>query len=86
MARSMLDDDHAVVCYEAYADAANPTISVDDSTTATGAATVTDANLVVGHIPPHAVFPGLGPIDLDASRRVFAATGVDPGGIPELAS
>jgi N-methylhydantoinase A/oxoprolinase/acetone carboxylase beta subunit len=35
------------------------------------AATVTDANLVAGHIPAGAVLPGLGALDLDAAQRVL---------------
>ncbi len=44
LAAGYLNDLYTILGNEAYADAANPTISVDDSTTATGAATVTEIN------------------------------------------
>lgn len=45
------------------------------------APTVTDANLVSGHIPADQAFAGLGGLDADAARRVFRDTGIDPGGV-----
>jgi N-methylhydantoinase A/oxoprolinase/acetone carboxylase beta subunit len=43
--------------------------------------TVTDANLVVGHIPSGVAFPGLGVLDRAAAEDAFARTGVDPEGV-----
>jgi N-methylhydantoinase A/oxoprolinase/acetone carboxylase beta subunit len=43
--------------------------------------TVTDADLVLGRIPPDAVFPGLGPLDVGAARAAFARAEVDPAGV-----
>ena len=43
--------------------------------------TVTDANLVAGHIPADATFPGLGRLDLDAARRALDTAGVGADGV-----
>jgi N-methylhydantoinase A/oxoprolinase/acetone carboxylase beta subunit len=43
--------------------------------------TVTDANLVAGHIPADAELPGLGRLDVDASVRALSAAGVDADGV-----
>ncbi len=43
--------------------------------------TVTDANLLAGHIAPDAVFPGLGQLDRPASERAMARAGTDPEGV-----
>jgi N-methylhydantoinase A/oxoprolinase/acetone carboxylase beta subunit len=43
--------------------------------------TVTDANLVVGHIAAGVAFPGLGVLDRDAAEQVFERAGVDPDGV-----
>lgn len=45
------------------------------------APTVTDANLVVGHIASGVTFPGLGVLDRAAADQAFAQAGVDPGGV-----
>jgi N-methylhydantoinase A/oxoprolinase/acetone carboxylase beta subunit len=45
------------------------------------APTVTDADLVLGRIPTDAVFPGLGRLDLDASRRALNDAGVTAEGV-----
>jgi N-methylhydantoinase A/oxoprolinase/acetone carboxylase beta subunit len=45
------------------------------------APTVTDANLVVGHISSGIAFPGLGVLDRGAAERAFARAGVDPDGV-----
>ena len=37
--------------------------------------TVTDANVVAGRIPPNAVFPGLGALDVGAAQRALDAAG-----------
>ena len=46
-----------------------------------GHATVTDANLVAGHIPAGASLPGLGVLDLDASARALDAAQVTADGV-----
>lgn len=43
--------------------------------------TVTDANLVAGHIPADATFPDLGRLDLDAARAALDGAGVDADGV-----
>jgi N-methylhydantoinase A/oxoprolinase/acetone carboxylase beta subunit len=43
--------------------------------------TVTDANLLVGHIPGDATFPGLDQLDRAAAERAMTRTGADPHGI-----
>ena len=43
--------------------------------------TVTDANLVAGHIPVAAELPGIGPLDLAAARAALADAGVDAEGV-----
>jgi N-methylhydantoinase A/oxoprolinase/acetone carboxylase beta subunit len=45
------------------------------------APTVTDANLLLGHIDAASVFPGLGRLDRDAAERAMAGAGVDPEGV-----
>jgi N-methylhydantoinase A/oxoprolinase/acetone carboxylase beta subunit len=40
------------------------------------AATVTDANVVAGRLPPGVALPGIGPLDGDAARRALDAAGV----------
>ena len=45
------------------------------------AATVTDADLVLGRIPADAAFPGLGTLDVDAARRALAAVGTSAEGV-----
>ena len=44
-------------------------------------ATVTDADLVLGRIPPSASFPGLGALDMTAARRVLERAGIDAAGV-----
>ncbi len=44
-------------------------------------ATVTDANLVAGHIPTEVEFPGLGRLDLAAAERALVAAGVQADGV-----
>ena len=44
-------------------------------------ATVTDADLVLGRIDPHATFPDLGRLDPTRARAALAAAGVDPAGV-----
>ncbi len=46
-----------------------------------GQATVTDANLVAGHIPADVEFPGLGRLDLAAAQQALAVAGVDAAGV-----
>ena len=43
--------------------------------------TVTDANLLAGHIAPDATFPGLGQLDRAAAERAMARSGTDPDGV-----
>jgi N-methylhydantoinase A/oxoprolinase/acetone carboxylase beta subunit len=43
--------------------------------------TVTDANLLAGHIAADATFPGLGPLDHDAAARAVDRAGLDPAGV-----
>jgi N-methylhydantoinase A/oxoprolinase/acetone carboxylase beta subunit len=43
--------------------------------------TVTDADLVVGHLPFDAVLPGLGPVDIDAALAALDGAGVDAEGV-----
>jgi N-methylhydantoinase A/oxoprolinase/acetone carboxylase beta subunit len=43
--------------------------------------TVTDANLVAGHIPPGAELPGLGRLDPAAARAALDSAGVDADGV-----
>jgi N-methylhydantoinase A/oxoprolinase/acetone carboxylase beta subunit len=43
--------------------------------------TVTDANLLVGHIAPDASFPGIGRVDRAAAERAVGIAGVDPAGV-----
>jgi len=43
--------------------------------------TVTDADLVLGRIPPDAAFPGLGRLDHDAARTALAGAGVTARGV-----
>ncbi|MDP9006958.1 MAG: hydantoinase/oxoprolinase family protein, partial [Actinomycetota bacterium] len=43
--------------------------------------TVTDADLVLGRIPPGAAFPGLGGLDVEAAGAALARAGVDAGGV-----
>lgn len=43
--------------------------------------TVTDANLVAGHLPPGATLGDLEPLDVEAARRALAAAGVDAEGV-----
>lgn len=50
------------------------------------AATVTDANVVLGRIPAETVFSGLGSLDLDAARRALDAAGLDPQGVIDVAN
>jgi N-methylhydantoinase A/oxoprolinase/acetone carboxylase beta subunit len=45
------------------------------------AATVTDANLVLGRIPPDQPLPGLGRLDVDAASSALAQAGVSAGGV-----
>lgn len=44
-------------------------------------ATVTDADLVAGHIAASAEFPGLGALDVDAARRALALARVEAAGV-----
>lgn len=44
-------------------------------------ATVTDANVVAGHLPATVVLPGLGALDGDAAARALADAGVDAAGV-----
>ncbi|MFN2505674.1 MAG: hydantoinase/oxoprolinase family protein [Acidimicrobiales bacterium] len=44
-------------------------------------ATVTDADLLLGRIPPEATFPGLGTLDRGAAATAMEATGVTPEGV-----
>lgn len=44
-------------------------------------ATVTDANLVAGHLDPEAELPGIGRLDLDASLRALDRAGVAAGDV-----
>ena len=43
--------------------------------------TVTDANLLVGHIAADASFPGFAELDRAAAERAMASAGVDPAGV-----
>jgi N-methylhydantoinase A/oxoprolinase/acetone carboxylase beta subunit len=43
--------------------------------------TVTDADLVLGRIPPDAAFAGLGLLDVGAARRALGRAGVDADGV-----
>jgi N-methylhydantoinase A/oxoprolinase/acetone carboxylase beta subunit len=43
--------------------------------------TVTDANLLVGHIAAGATFPGLGQLDRAAAERAMSRSGTDPHGV-----
>jgi N-methylhydantoinase A/oxoprolinase/acetone carboxylase beta subunit len=43
--------------------------------------TVTDADLLLGRIPPDVVFPDLGRLDLEAARNACARAGVGPEGV-----
>jgi N-methylhydantoinase A/oxoprolinase/acetone carboxylase beta subunit len=43
--------------------------------------TVTDANLVAGHIPADAELPGIGRLDAGAAARALDAAGVDAAGV-----
>lgn len=43
--------------------------------------TVTDANLLVGHLDPAAELPDLGRLDADAARSAFDRAGVSPDGV-----
>jgi N-methylhydantoinase A/oxoprolinase/acetone carboxylase beta subunit len=43
--------------------------------------TVTDANLLAGHIDPDATFPGIGKLDADAAARAMQAANADPEGV-----
>ena len=43
--------------------------------------TVTDANLVMGHLDPAAEIADLGRLDLEAARESFRSTGIDPSGV-----
>jgi N-methylhydantoinase A/oxoprolinase/acetone carboxylase beta subunit len=45
------------------------------------AATVTDADLVLGRIPAGHAFPGLGALDVDAASRALDRAGVDAAGV-----
>ena len=45
------------------------------------AATVTDADLVLGRIPADHAFPGLGRLDVAAARRALERAGVDAAGV-----
>jgi N-methylhydantoinase A/oxoprolinase/acetone carboxylase beta subunit len=44
-------------------------------------ATVTDADLVAGRIPPWAAFPGLGALDIEAARAALERAGVTAEGV-----
>ncbi|MBM3661647.1 MAG: hydantoinase/oxoprolinase family protein [Actinobacteria bacterium] len=46
--------------------------------------TVTDADLLLGRIPPGTAFPGLGVLDESAARRACEEAGVDPQGIIDV--
>ncbi|MCO5317715.1 MAG: hydantoinase/oxoprolinase family protein [Microthrixaceae bacterium] len=48
------------------------------------APTVTDANLLLGRIPPGTAFSGLGDLDEGAARRAMEDAGVDPAGVVEV--
>jgi len=57
-----------------------PAPSRDRSPTGRGGTepTVADADLVLGRIPPNAVFGELGPLDVDAARAAFYRNGIEP--------
>jgi N-methylhydantoinase A/oxoprolinase/acetone carboxylase beta subunit len=46
--------------------------------------TVTDANLLTGHLDSGAELPGLGRLDTDAARTAFDRAGVTPDGVLEV--
>ena len=46
--------------------------------------TVTDADLVLGRIPPDAAFPGLGRLDVSAARAALERAGVDAAGVVDV--
>ncbi len=46
--------------------------------------TVTDADLALGRIPADGSFPGLGGLDIDASRAALERAGVDPQGVVDV--
>ena len=48
------------------------------------AATVTDADLVLGRIPSDAAFPGLGRLSVDAAASALAAAGVSAQGVVDV--
>ena len=46
--------------------------------------TVTDADLVLGRIPPDTAFPGLGTLDLTAARSALREAGIDAQGVVDV--
>jgi N-methylhydantoinase A/oxoprolinase/acetone carboxylase beta subunit len=48
-------------------------------------ATVTDADLLLGRIPPDLPFPGVGVLDRSAAAAAVARAGVDPAGVVAVA-
>jgi N-methylhydantoinase A/oxoprolinase/acetone carboxylase beta subunit len=48
------------------------------------AATVTDADLVAGHLPPHVALSGIGALDPDAAAEALAAAGVSADDVIEV--
>ena len=47
-------------------------------------ATVTDADLAAGRIPPRAAFPGLGALDVEAARSALVGAGVTAEGVIDV--
>lgn len=46
--------------------------------------TVTDADLVLGRIPPGTAFSGMGALDRDAAVAALAGAGIDPAGVVDV--
>jgi N-methylhydantoinase A/oxoprolinase/acetone carboxylase beta subunit len=46
--------------------------------------TVTDANLLTGHLPAGSVLPGLGALDAEAARAAHERAGIDPAGVIDV--